>query len=272
MALTRVARLPEGIKCVICVSCSSPRRFSPSFSPSPSPRSPRPSAAPRRQCRGRAPHRVPRRRVRAGPEASAAARDPARHQGRRGPARRHQRRRPAAAPRGAPRQRRADEGRSSTASKLSPAGQTNYDIWETELQRMELQYKYRRYQPPFYSFLYSVHSQLPDFLINTHTVSDAADMRAYNARLRAIPAVLDTAIAQTQAVGCAGDSRAEVRDRAGDQRQQGDHQRRAVRRRQGFAAVGRRQGQGRQARRRPARSRQPRPTRCSPIRARRSWR
>ena len=34
-------------------------------------------------------------------------------------------------------------------SKLSPKGQTNYDIWETELQRMELQYKYRRFQPPF---------------------------------------------------------------------------------------------------------------------------
>ena len=33
-------------------------------------------------------------------------------------------------------------------SKLSPKGQTNYDIWETELQRMELQYKHRRYQPP----------------------------------------------------------------------------------------------------------------------------
>ena len=83
-------------------------------------------------------------------------------------------------------------------AKLSPAGQTNYDIWDTELQRLELQYKYRRFQPPFYSFLYSAHSQVPDFLINTHTVSDASDMRAYNARLRAIPAVLDTAIAQSK--------------------------------------------------------------------------
>ena len=81
---------------------------------------------------------------------------------------------------------------------LSPRGQTNFDIWVTELQRMELQYKYRRYQPPFYSFLYSTHTQLPDFMINTHTVSNAADMRAYNARLRAIPAVLDTAIAQSK--------------------------------------------------------------------------
>jgi uncharacterized protein (DUF885 family) len=89
-------------------------------------------------------------------------------------------------------------------SKLSPAGQTNYDIWSTELDRAELQYKYRRYQPPFYSFLYSVHSQLPNFMINTHTVSDAADMRAYNARVRAIPAVFDTAIAESRRSDAAG--------------------------------------------------------------------
>jgi uncharacterized protein (DUF885 family) len=83
-------------------------------------------------------------------------------------------------------------------SKLSPKAQTNYDIWVTELERAELQYKYRRYQPPFYSFLYSAHSQLPNFMINTHTVQDAADMRAYNSRIRAIPAVLDTAIGQSR--------------------------------------------------------------------------
>jgi uncharacterized protein (DUF885 family) len=89
-------------------------------------------------------------------------------------------------------------------AKLSPKGQTNYDIWITELQRMELQYQYRRYQPPFYSFLYSAHSQLPDFMINTHTVQDARDMQAYNARLHAIPAVLDTAIAQSKASDALG--------------------------------------------------------------------
>ena len=89
-------------------------------------------------------------------------------------------------------------------SKLSPTGQTNYDIWQTELERAELQYKYRRYQPPFYSFLYSIHASLPNFMINTHTVSDAADMRAYNARLRGFPAVLDTAIAQTRQSDAAG--------------------------------------------------------------------
>ncbi|MBC2669949.1 DUF885 domain-containing protein [Novosphingobium piscinae] len=82
--------------------------------------------------------------------------------------------------------------------RLSAKGRTNYDIWLVELERMELQYRYRRFQPPFYSFLYSIHATLPDFLINTHTVADAADMRAYNARLRGIPAVLDTALAQTR--------------------------------------------------------------------------
>jgi uncharacterized protein (DUF885 family) len=102
--------------------------------------------------------------------------------------------------------RRLEQGRASVArmkaefdrAKLSPRGQTNYDIWENELERMELEYKYRRYQPPFYSFLYSIHASLPNFMINTHSVKDAADMRAYNARLRAIPAVLDTAIAQSR--------------------------------------------------------------------------
>jgi uncharacterized protein (DUF885 family) len=89
-------------------------------------------------------------------------------------------------------------------NKLSASGQTNYDISETELERAELRYKYRKYQPPFYSFLYSVHSQLPNFLINTHQVKDAGDMKAYNARIRAIPAVLDTAIAESKDSDAAG--------------------------------------------------------------------
>ena len=64
---------------------------------------------------------------------------------------------------------------------------------------MELQYQYRRYQPPFYGFLYSLHAEPPNFLVNTLTVQDAPEMRAYNARLRAIPAVLDTAISESRA-------------------------------------------------------------------------
>jgi uncharacterized protein (DUF885 family) len=82
-------------------------------------------------------------------------------------------------------------------AELPPHVQASYDMWALELDRAELSYKFRRYQPPFYSFLYSVHSEAPNFLINTHLVGSAADMRAYNARLRAIPTVLDTAIAQS---------------------------------------------------------------------------
>jgi uncharacterized protein (DUF885 family) len=83
-------------------------------------------------------------------------------------------------------------------AKLPPHVQASYDMWAMELDRAELTYKFRRYQPPFYSFLYSAHSELPNFLINTHVVGAADDMRGYNARLRAIGGVLDTAIAQSR--------------------------------------------------------------------------
>ncbi len=89
-------------------------------------------------------------------------------------------------------------------AKLSPAAQANYDIWALELDRAELNYKFRAYQPPFYSFLYSAHSELPNFLINTHTVQDATDMRAYTARVSGIPTVLDTAIARSRQSDAAG--------------------------------------------------------------------
>jgi uncharacterized protein (DUF885 family) len=83
-------------------------------------------------------------------------------------------------------------------AKLSPKARTNYDIWALELERAELGYRFRHYTPAFYSFLYSVHQRLPDFLINTHNVQDAMAMRAYAARLRAIPAVLDEGLAQSR--------------------------------------------------------------------------
>lgn len=89
-------------------------------------------------------------------------------------------------------------------AKLSPAGQVNYDIWALEADRAELANSNRKYRPPFYSRLYSAHSQLPDFLINTHSVADATDLRNYIARLRGMPAVLDLALARTRASEQAG--------------------------------------------------------------------
>src|ERR1700710_1707266 len=73
-------------------------------------------------------------------------------------------------------------------AKLPPEARASYDMWALELDRAELTYKHRRYQPPFYSFLYSIHSELPNFLINTQAVTDAADMRGYDARLKTLGA------------------------------------------------------------------------------------
>ena len=89
-------------------------------------------------------------------------------------------------------------------SKLPATLQASYDMWALELDRAELTQKFRAYQPPFYSFLYSVHSELPNFLINTHVAGDAADMAGYNARLRAMGPVLDVAIAESRKSTAAG--------------------------------------------------------------------
>lgn len=89
-------------------------------------------------------------------------------------------------------------------AKLSPEGQVNYDIWALEAERAALSNSNRIYRPPFYSRLYSAHSQLPDFLINTHTVTDVTDLRNYIGRLRGMPAVLDLAIERSKASDAAG--------------------------------------------------------------------
>ncbi len=89
-------------------------------------------------------------------------------------------------------------------AKLSPDSQVNYDIWALEADRAAMAQANRIYRPPFYSRLYSAHSQLADFLVNTHSVADATDVKHYIARLRGIPAVLDVAIARSRASDAAG--------------------------------------------------------------------
>lgn len=88
--------------------------------------------------------------------------------------------------------------------RLSSEAQVNFDIWALEAERAALSQKFRIYRPPFYSRLYSAHSQLPDFLVNTHTVANRTDLTNYVARLRGIPAVLDLAIERTTASEAAG--------------------------------------------------------------------
>jgi uncharacterized protein (DUF885 family) len=89
-------------------------------------------------------------------------------------------------------------------AKLSPQAQVHYDIWALEAERAEISLANRLYRPPFYSRLYSAHSQLPDFLINTHTVADVTDLKNYIARLKGMPDVLARALERTQASQKAG--------------------------------------------------------------------
>jgi len=87
---------------------------------------------------------------------------------------------------------------------LSAEARVNYDIWELEAERAAIGQANRMHRPPFYSRLYSAHSQLPDFLVNTHGVADVTDLKNYISRLRGIPAVLDVAIERTKASERAG--------------------------------------------------------------------
>ena len=84
---------------------------------------------------------------------------------------------------------------SSERAALPAQSQANYDPTgqERERERADRACRARTCLPPFHSFLCSVHSQRPDFLVNTHVVNDAEDLRNHAARVRALPVVLDTA-------------------------------------------------------------------------------
>ena len=75
--------------------------------------------------------------------------------------------------------------------QLSPEGRISFDMWDQELDAAELTWKFRRQGLVFGRS--SPHSSLPAFLINSHLVITSADMRAYNARLRALGAAMDQA-------------------------------------------------------------------------------
>ena len=89
-------------------------------------------------------------------------------------------------------------------ARLSPEARVNYDIWALEADRAAMAFANRQYRRPLYSRLYALHSQLPDFLINTHTVADVTDLKNYIARVQAMPAVFDTAVGLTESAAAAG--------------------------------------------------------------------
>ena len=72
--------------------------------------------------------------------------------------------------------------RSFDYAALTPEGKTSYDLWVYGLERADAVLPFRR---RFYVFtqMGGQHTGLPQVLINFHTVDDAADMRAYVARI-----------------------------------------------------------------------------------------
>ena len=75
-------------------------------------------------------------------------------------------------------------------AKLPPQAQASYDMWVQELARAELSWKWRRYSP-LGSWSFPAYAAVPNFMINAHVVQQASDMRAYNARLRALGPAMD---------------------------------------------------------------------------------
>ena len=75
--------------------------------------------------------------------------------------------------------------------RLSPEGKISYDMWLQELDSDELAWEFRRQDLVFGRG--APHSGLPSFLISSHLVDSAADMKAYNARLRALGPAMDQA-------------------------------------------------------------------------------
>ena len=87
-------------------------------------------------------------------------------------------------------------------AKLGEDARTSYDIWVLALARAEEAYRWRGHGYVFDRN--GPHTDLPNFMINTHRVDSAADMSAYGARIAAIGPALDVELAKAQAAAKAG--------------------------------------------------------------------
>jgi len=83
----------------------------------------------------------------------------------------------------------ADMKAEFSPEELNDEAKTSYDIWALELERSELETKYKRHA---YVFGFGgPHTDLPSFIMTYHKVDDKSDMDAYNARLGAMAVALD---------------------------------------------------------------------------------
>jgi uncharacterized protein (DUF885 family) len=82
-------------------------------------------------------------------------------------------------------------------SKLSPADQLSYDLFEFDIERSGSIFPYRKNRYVF-DQMNGAQSEGPAFLINIHRVDTLADAEAYVSRLQSLDAALDQAIAEAK--------------------------------------------------------------------------
>jgi uncharacterized protein (DUF885 family) len=80
---------------------------------------------------------------------------------------------------------------------LTPEGKTSWDLWIYQLEQAEAAVPFRRRGYLFHQ-MSGMHTRLPQFLINFHSVDDESDMRAYIARIGAAARVLRQALERAE--------------------------------------------------------------------------
>ncbi len=86
---------------------------------------------------------------------------------------------------------------------LTDDGKISWDIWESQLLRSEAANKFRL-NAYIFEQMQAVHSFFPQLLIAFHRVDDAADMEAFNARIKASAVALDQLILLSKENAAAG--------------------------------------------------------------------
>lgn len=85
---------------------------------------------------------------------------------------------------------------------LNEEARTSFEMWALELERDEARYAWRRHG---YAFARNgVHTSLPNFLINFHSVDTKSDMEAYVARVGLISVALDQTLTGAKASAAYG--------------------------------------------------------------------
>lgn len=97
----------------------------------------------------------------------------------------------------------ADMKKAFTYERLTPEGRMSYDIWNYQLERVELGLPFRR-RGYVFTQMQGPQAGLPQFLIAIHKVDTPFDMTAYIARIGGVARAVDQLLVRTQAAAKEG--------------------------------------------------------------------